>query len=227
MPKLSSEWKPNPEPLTSGDSDFESATGSPAPEPTRNLINTIEGGPQVETEQTQTEQVKLIEGGPQIDFEEHNPLVKSSLPNPNPTNHTPLSKTFLPISKTLTNPFQSTLSLCVRFWFQMSPKSGTIDLSSERTWIQLVCCALVSPNVLICREREEELFRERDKDKKRKKNWLGRTKLIFRLELQQYRVQLYIWSRKVRPNRSYKRKQYKRLKVRVATWDFPFRDLRR
>jgi hypothetical protein len=46
------ERKPNPEPLTSGDSDFESATGSPALEPTRNLIDTIEGGPQVETEQT-------------------------------------------------------------------------------------------------------------------------------------------------------------------------------
>jgi hypothetical protein len=50
MPKLSPEQKPNPEPLTSGDSDFESAPGSPTTEPTRNLIDTIEGGPQVETE---------------------------------------------------------------------------------------------------------------------------------------------------------------------------------
>jgi hypothetical protein len=33
-----------------------------------------------------------------------------------------------------------------------------------------VCCALVSPNVLICREREEELSGEWDKDRKRKKN---------------------------------------------------------
>jgi hypothetical protein len=64
--------------MTSGDSDFESATGSPAPEPTRNLIDTIEGGPQVKTKQTQTKQIKLIEGGPQDDFEEHNPLVESS-----------------------------------------------------------------------------------------------------------------------------------------------------
>jgi Domain of unknown function (DUF4939) len=80
-PKPSPKQKPNPEPLTSGDSNFESATGSPAPEPTRNLIDTIEGGPQVETEQTQTEQVRLIEGGPQIDFEKeetHDLLVKSS-----------------------------------------------------------------------------------------------------------------------------------------------------
>jgi hypothetical protein len=54
--------------------------------------------------------------------------------------------------------------------FQTSPKSGTIDLSSESTWLQLVCCTLVSPNVLICREREEELSREWDKDRKRKQN---------------------------------------------------------
>jgi hypothetical protein len=64
------ERKPNPEPLTSGDSNFESATGSPAPKPTRNLINTIEGGPQVETEWTQTKQIELIEGGPQLNFKE-------------------------------------------------------------------------------------------------------------------------------------------------------------
>jgi hypothetical protein len=50
MPELSLEQKPNPEPLTSGDSNFESATGSPAPKPTRNFIDEIEGGPQVETE---------------------------------------------------------------------------------------------------------------------------------------------------------------------------------
>jgi hypothetical protein len=80
MPEPSPERKPNPEPLTSGDSDFESATGSPAPKPTRNLIDTIEGGPQVETEQTRTEKVELIVGGPQIDFKEetHNLLVESS-----------------------------------------------------------------------------------------------------------------------------------------------------
>jgi Ty3 transposon capsid-like protein len=84
---LSPEQKPNPETLTSGDSNFESATGSPAPKPTRNLIDTIEEGPQVETEQTRTEQVELIEGGPQDNFEEHNPLVESSYftkPRPDP-----------------------------------------------------------------------------------------------------------------------------------------------
>jgi hypothetical protein len=70
--------------LTSGDSDFESATESPASEPT-SFINTIEGGPQVETEQT--ELVKYLERGPQDDSEEHNPLVKSSYftePQPDP-----------------------------------------------------------------------------------------------------------------------------------------------
>jgi Ty3 transposon capsid-like protein len=75
--------------LTSGKSDFKSATGSPAPERTRNLINTIEGGPQVKTKWTQTEQAELIEEGPQLDFEEeetHDLLVKSSYftePRPN------------------------------------------------------------------------------------------------------------------------------------------------
>jgi hypothetical protein len=86
-PEPSPEQKPNPESLTSGNSEFESATGSPAPKRTRNLINTIEGGPQVETERTQTEQIKLIEGGPQDNFEKHNPLVKSSYftqPQPDP-----------------------------------------------------------------------------------------------------------------------------------------------
>jgi hypothetical protein len=81
-PEPSPEQKPNPETLTSGDSDFESATGSPAPELTRRLINTIEGGPQVETEQ-----IKFFGEGPQDDFEEHHPLVKSSYstePRPDP-----------------------------------------------------------------------------------------------------------------------------------------------
>jgi hypothetical protein len=46
-PEPSPEQKPNPEFVTSGESDFESATGSPAPEPTRRLFDIIEGGPQV------------------------------------------------------------------------------------------------------------------------------------------------------------------------------------
>jgi hypothetical protein len=60
-PKPSPERKPNPEPLTSGDSNFESATESPAPETARNFTDTIEGGPQVKTERTRTKQIKLIE----------------------------------------------------------------------------------------------------------------------------------------------------------------------
>jgi hypothetical protein len=102
-PELSPERKLNPETLTSGDSDFESATGSPAPEPTRKLIDTIEGGPQVETERTQTEQIKLIEGGPQLDFEEeHDLLVESSYfikPRPNPP-YSPIENLFFAIQKT-------------------------------------------------------------------------------------------------------------------------------
>jgi hypothetical protein len=102
MPELSPKQKPNPEPLTSGDSDFESATGSPAPEPTRNLIDTIEGGPQVKTERTRTEQIKLIERGPQLDLEEeHSLLVESSYftkPQPNPP-YSPIKNLFSAIQK--------------------------------------------------------------------------------------------------------------------------------
>jgi hypothetical protein len=50
-PEPSPERKPNPEVVTSGESDFKSATGeSPAPEPTRRLIDVIGGPPQVDTE---------------------------------------------------------------------------------------------------------------------------------------------------------------------------------
>jgi hypothetical protein len=102
MPELSPKRKPNPEPLTSGDSDFESATGSLAPEPTRRLIDIIEGGPQVETERTeQTEFVKYLEGGPQDNIEEHNLLVESSYftePQPDPP-YSPLENLFSAIQR--------------------------------------------------------------------------------------------------------------------------------
>jgi hypothetical protein len=101
-PELSPEWKPNPEPLTSGDSDFESATGSLAPKPTRRLINTIEGGPQVETKRTErTKFVEYLEGGPQDNFEEHNLLVESSYftePRPDPP-YSPLENLFSTIQR--------------------------------------------------------------------------------------------------------------------------------
>jgi hypothetical protein len=101
MPELSPKRKPNPEPLTSGDLNFESATESPAPKPRRNLTDTIEGGPQVETERTRTKQIELSEGGPQINFEEHNPLVKSSYftePRPN-SPYSPIENLFTAIQR--------------------------------------------------------------------------------------------------------------------------------
>jgi hypothetical protein len=65
--------------VTSGESDFESATGeSPAPELTRRLIDVIEGLPQVNIKRTRTEFEEYLEGGPQDETEEHNPLVESS-----------------------------------------------------------------------------------------------------------------------------------------------------
>jgi hypothetical protein len=98
-PEPSPKRKLNPEPLTSGDSDFESATGSLASKPTRRLINTIERGPQVETERT--EFVEYLQGGPQDDFEENNPLVESSYftePRPNPP-YSPLENLFSAIQR--------------------------------------------------------------------------------------------------------------------------------
>jgi hypothetical protein len=99
-PEPSPEQKPNPEPLTSGDSNFESATGSPAHEPA-SFIDTIEGGPQVETERTRTKQVEYLEGGPQDDFEEHNPLVESSyFTEPQPDSpYSPLGNLFSAIQQ--------------------------------------------------------------------------------------------------------------------------------
>jgi hypothetical protein len=97
MPEMSPKQKSNSEPLTSGDSDFESAKGSPALEPIGQGENSslqtigleesshpliedlVEGGPHYEAKQTQTKQTELIKGGPQIEFEEtHDPLVESS-----------------------------------------------------------------------------------------------------------------------------------------------------
>jgi hypothetical protein len=96
-PELSPEQKPNPEVVTSGESDFESATGeSPTPKPTRRLINVIGGPPQVDTEQTRTEFAEYLEGSPQDEIEEHNPLVESSYftkPRPNPP-YSPLKNLF-------------------------------------------------------------------------------------------------------------------------------------
>jgi hypothetical protein len=96
-PEPSPERKSNPEVVTSGESDFESATEeSPAPEPTRRLIDVIEGPPQVNIKRTRTEFEEYLEGGPQDKTEEHNPLVESSYftePQPNPP-YSPLENLF-------------------------------------------------------------------------------------------------------------------------------------
>jgi Domain of unknown function (DUF4939) len=101
-PEPSPEQKSNPEVVTSGESDFESATGeSPAPEPTRRLVDVIEGPPQVDIEWTRTEFEEYLEGGPQDKTEEHNPLVESSYitePRPNPP-YSPLVNLFSAIQR--------------------------------------------------------------------------------------------------------------------------------
>jgi hypothetical protein len=125
-PKPSPERKPKPEPLTSGESNFESATGSPAPEQTRNLIDMIEGGPQVKTKQTRTEQIEFFEGGPQEDFEEHNLLVESSYftePRPDPP-YSPLKNLFSAIQRH-NQPIVQTLTMA-------QPANGSKELNLNK-----------------------------------------------------------------------------------------------
>jgi Domain of unknown function (DUF4939)/Zinc knuckle len=126
-PEPSPKRKPNPEVVTSGESDFESATGSPIHEPTRRLIDIIEEGPQVETEETKrTEFVKYLERGPQDDFEEHNPLVESSYftePRPNPP-YSPLENLFSAIQKH-NQPIVQTLTMA-------QPTNGSKELNLNK-----------------------------------------------------------------------------------------------
>jgi hypothetical protein len=91
MPKPSPERKPNPEVVTSGESDFESAKGSPAleptgrlrespaPEPTRRLIDVIEGPLQVDIERAALveEPTHYLLENPE-DEHDLDPLVESS-----------------------------------------------------------------------------------------------------------------------------------------------------
>jgi hypothetical protein len=128
-PEPSPEQKPNPEVVTSGKSDFESATGeSPAPEPTRRLIDVIGGPPQANTEQTRTETefAEYLEGGPQDEIKEHNPLVKSSYftePRPNPP-YSPLKNLFSAIQRH-NQPIVQTLTMA-------QPTNGSKELNLNK-----------------------------------------------------------------------------------------------
>jgi hypothetical protein len=113
--------------VTSGESDFESATVSPASEPTRRLFNIIEEGPQVITERTeQTEFAKYLEGGPQDDIKEHNPLVESSYftePRPDPP-YSPLENLFSAIQRH-NQPVVQTLTMA-------QPTNGSKELNLNK-----------------------------------------------------------------------------------------------
>jgi hypothetical protein len=45
--------------------------------------------------------------------------------------------------------------LAVRILLQTGPESEMDAPSSKRTWLQRMCCALITPDVLICRKRKE------------------------------------------------------------------------
>jgi hypothetical protein len=102
-PEPSPEQKPNPEVVTSGESDFESAKGSPALEPTgrlrespapeRRLIDVIEGPPQVDIERAALveEPTHYLLENPE-DEHDLDPLVESSYftkPRPDEPSYSP------------------------------------------------------------------------------------------------------------------------------------------
>jgi hypothetical protein len=109
-PEPSPERKSNPEVVTSGKSDFESAKGSPALEPTgrlrespapeltRRLIDVIEGPPQVDIERAALveEPTHYLLENPK-DKHDLDPLVESSYftePRPNKPSYSPLENLF-------------------------------------------------------------------------------------------------------------------------------------
>jgi hypothetical protein len=126
-PEPSPERKPNPEVVTSGESDFESAKGSPAltglrespayeqtglEEELNPLIESLdEGRPRYDTGSERAalaeEPTHYLLANPKEELD-LDPLVESSyFTNPARTNlYTLLSKIFFPLSKHLTNPFQ-------------------------------------------------------------------------------------------------------------------------
>jgi hypothetical protein len=83
-PEMSPEQKLDPETLTSGNSDFESAKESPALKLTGQRespdlqIYLVVKKSYLGTKHTQTKQTELIEGGPQFEFEETDELLAES-----------------------------------------------------------------------------------------------------------------------------------------------------
>jgi hypothetical protein len=55
----------------------------------------------------------------------------------------------------------------VRVSWQTGLESEMDAPSSERTWLQHMCCALVTPDVLICRKRKERLSGKGGNNRKR------------------------------------------------------------
>jgi hypothetical protein len=140
-PKPSPERKPNPEVVTSGESDFESAKGSPAleptgrlrespaPEPTRRLINVIGGLPQVDIERAALVEEPThylladSENEPDLD-----PLVESSYfiePRPNQPLYSPIENLFSAI-QTFNQP------LPIQTITMAQPTNGPKDLNLNK-----------------------------------------------------------------------------------------------
>jgi hypothetical protein len=55
----------------------------------------------------------------------------------------------------------------VRISLQTGPESEMDAPSFERTWLQCMCCALITPDVLICRKRKERFSRKGGNNRKR------------------------------------------------------------
>jgi hypothetical protein len=58
-------------------------------------------------------------------------------------------------------------SFVVRILLQTGLEFEMDALSSEKTWLQCMCCALITPDVLICRKKKERFSRKAKNNRKR------------------------------------------------------------
>jgi hypothetical protein len=70
-------------------------------------------------------------------------------------------------TETQTEGFKTVNSACVKILLQTGPESEMDAPSSKRTWLQHMCCTLITPDVLICRKRKERFSRKGGNDRKR------------------------------------------------------------
>jgi hypothetical protein len=126
--------KPDPETLTSGDCNFESAKESPALKPTGQRespdpqIELVEGKLHLGTKRTKTEQTELIKGEPQFEFEKTDkPLAKSSYwTEPRP------EQPYSPIKNLFTSILNLNQSMSINTITMAQPVNGSKELNLNK-----------------------------------------------------------------------------------------------